>query len=930
MSASAITLRVGRLVLLLILAAGAGPVNGASVDLDVTYIARLPRDCRMYAVDYPDGIPVLRPGTENEKRWPGCWEIVTFEAHVVNKGSAPAPATQYRWMINGASMGTGTLPAIDPQEEATATLDWPWNVCTLDTDHTDQTVSFQADFDNQVAEAYEQNNSVTDFIEAMSLAIYVEPQIYDAFNARLNLEGTRSFEDWIQRQIRAMNDNFARSTYPLAPNGCLERVRIDKIQVSSLPPNDRLADGRWQFVGDPAYAENMAQRVDGGLIHELMHQLGVIDLYHMPIGEGTGENRVLTPDGLPVGIGFGFARAGIMGGGDIAPHPSGASATMPQYCSAHSVLALNRNCGYKRGYYGEYMFDVPRNNYIRVLDASGQPAAGVDIKVYQDASDGMPSTPVITGLTDANGRFLLTNRPPAQTITTATGHTERANPFGTINVVGHNATLLIGMSRPGGDYDYRFLSIIEFNKAYWSGLTDEWEYTINSRLASASLPRIRQSQAAVEGMGVKLTWPAVPGAAGYRVYRASRFYDRADDPGHEFENWVFRPLATISGTGYTDGTIFENSRYAVAARTGDGSEGPLSNRIFAPRLKNPWAVGILPDNQRVVLDPQNGYAFLRQTSDGIYLANTGSVHNHVEYSHFIAIDSGRSRMLISHPGDYYNGPHSIRVCDYDGSLNWLTDFGTLGSGPGQFKNPAGVAVDAAGRIFAVDSGNHRVQVLTASGNFIKVYGGAGGAAGLFNNPQGIAVSPDHKLYVCDRDNRRVQVLQFDPQTNGISFVGTLTGRTLQQPTGVALSSEGLIFVTDQATGRVERYGATGHWETFITAPVAPYAGPLSQPTGIAIDHLGRVIVCDTGNQRVVTVAVRATGDLDWDGDVDQSDFGIFQRCLAGPGVVQQTPACLPARLDHDVDVDQEDLAVFRSCFSGPGVPAEPDCGPTNP
>ncbi|MGQ9651835.1 MAG: BACON domain-containing protein [Phycisphaerae bacterium] len=66
-------------------------------------------------------------------------------------------------------------------------------------------------------------------------------------------------------------------------------------------------------------------------------------------------------------------------------------------------------------------------------------------------------------------------------------------------------------------------------------------------------------------------------------------------------------------------------------------------------------------------------------------------------------------------------------------------------------------------------------------------------------------------------------------------------------------------------------------------------------------------------------------DFDRDGDVDQFDFGTFQRCLSGAGVVQQDPLCQPALLDPDEDVDSDDLNIFVRCLSGPGLFAEPTC-----
>jgi len=57
-------------------------------------------------------------------------------------------------------------------------------------------------------------------------------------------------------------------------------------------------------------------------------------------------------------------------------------------------------------------------------------------------------------------------------------------------------------------------------------------------------------------------------------------------------------------------------------------------------------------------------------------------------------------------------------------------------------------------------------------------------------------------------------------------------------------------------------------------------------------------------------------DLDGDDDVDQSDYGIIQRCITAPGTTLQ-PGCEQADIMTDSIVDQSDLAQFLSCMGGP-------------
>ena len=48
---------------------------------------------------------------------------------------------------------------------------------------------------------------------------------------------------------------------------------------------------------------------------------------------------------------------------------------------------------------------------------------------------------------------------------------------------------------------------------------------------------------------------------------------------------------------------------------------------------------------------------------------------------------------------------------YSAEGEWLGEFGSEGSGPGEFLILAGLAIDAFGRLFVADAGNGRIQLL---------------------------------------------------------------------------------------------------------------------------------------------------------------------------------------------------------------------------
>ena len=84
--------------------------------------------------------------------------------------------------------------------------------------------------------------------------------------------------------------------------------------------------------------------------------------------------------------------------------------------------------------------------------------------------------------------------------------------------------------------------------------------------------------------------------------------------------------------------------------------------------------------------------------------------------------------------------------------------------------------------------------------------------------------------------------------------------------------------------------------------------------------------CGAANSIVATLTIVAPpGDFDYDGDLDQEDFGHFQACFSGFSVPQNDPDCQLAKFDDDADVDQADLQAFMACMSGANVPFNTAC-----
>ncbi len=76
-----------------------------------------------------------------------------------------------------------------------------------------------------------------------------------------------------------------------------------------------------------------------------------------------------------------------------------------------------------------------------------------------------------------------------------------------------------------------------------------------------------------------------------------------------------------------------------------------------------------------------------------------------------------------------------------------------------FKYPSGVAVDSYGNVYVADTNNNRIQKFSSTGKFITMWGTLGTGNGQFSGPSGIAVDGSGNIYVADTNNNRIQKLQ---------------------------------------------------------------------------------------------------------------------------------------------------------------------------
>src|SRR5947209_12482073 len=172
------------------------------------------------------------------------------------------------------------------------------------------------------------------------------------------------------------------------------------------------------------------------------------------------------------------------------------------------------------------------------------------------------------------------------------------------------------------------------------------------------------------------------------------------------------------------------------------------------------------------------------------------------------------------------------------------------------SQPAGLAIDPRGTsaqkwLYVADTGKNRIVKLGTGGHYFGSWGSRGTGPGQFSQPQGVAVDQHGDVYVADTGNDRIE--KFGPSGRILTVWGTKGSGPGQfdAPSGVAVGGAGNVFVADRNNTRIEKFSPSGRliavWPVFIpSASNPPGYGP-SGPSALTVDATGNVYTAvDTG------------------------------------------------------------------------------------
>jgi sugar lactone lactonase YvrE len=135
---------------------------------------------------------------------------------------------------------------------------------------------------------------------------------------------------------------------------------------------------------------------------------------------------------------------------------------------------------------------------------------------------------------------------------------------------------------------------------------------------------------------------------------------------------------------------------------------------------------------------------------------------------------------------------------------YVNQFGGLGTEPGRFEYPDGIAAAPDGSVYVTDQYNYRIEQFGPTGTFIRTWGSSGTGAGQFGLTIGIRVAPNGQVYVADWANNRVQVFTSDGQ-----FVRIFATGTAARDIALAPNGDAYVVTYGNLASRVDVYDSNG-------------------------------------------------------------------------------------------------------------------------
>jgi len=250
-----------------------------------------------------------------------------------------------------------------------------------------------------------------------------------------------------------------------------------------------------------------------------------------------------------------------------------------------------------------------------------------------------------------------------------------------------------------------------------------------------------------------------------------------------------------------------------------------------------WPAKIAVDaSDNIYVTDTGNHRIQKFSSDGQFLTSWGSLGSsdgQFNIPDGIALDAEGNVYVVD--------TKNFRIQKFTSDGQFLIKWGSFGQGDGEFDfvaehfrgNPGNgnIAVDVSGNVYVVDTWNHRIQKFTSDGGFVTKWGGVGPGDGEFDDPSGIASDSDGNVYVADRDCR---IQKFTSDGGFLSKFGECGSDPGQMYGGpdLGISRDDKIYVVEPGNHRLQVFiprdsngGASAAIsKAIIVAGGGPFAG----------------------------------------------------------------------------------------------------------
>ena len=518
-----------------------------------------------------------------------------------------------------------------------------------------------------------------------------------------------------------------------------------------------------------------------------------------------------------------------------------------------------------------YLVDLAVNT-IRRIDANGVVTTFAGTPNVSGANDGTGPAAEFENpggiRMDASGILYLTDN----------GRIRKITPQGVVTTVFTGFTALSGLALDGmgnayvADQGGRSLDVVNLATGVGSAIAGGIDNPVGVALAPTGTPSAGTTY--VSSGYFSIIQAVAPDGTVSPFAGSTTAYGNVDGQGSSALLWnpifmISEPSGTVLFADAGTNAIREFTPDAtVTTKVGLGAHpGNVNGTGAAARFNNPEPLAV----------DASGNLYLSD-SDGLRKVTPGGV-----VSTAFSGGGGSTGLAIDAAGNAYfsqPGLNAIYKVSGSGAPVLFAGSGTVSSGDADgtgsaagFNHPNGIAIDAAGNLFVVDTGNYTIRMITPAAVVTTLAGMAGdkgiidgtGSAAQFWAPFAIAVDGTDTLYVTDGNAIRkvtaggaVTTLAGSIQTQGYAD-GTGSAALFNSPAAIAIGPSGSLLVADSTNNVIREVSAAGAVTTAVgiagKAGVSP--GPLPTTINVPVGLLyiwPNLYVTDTQENSVLAVS----------------------------------------------------------------------------